>query len=222
MPNQRHASSPDDASPSRRGRPRAGEREARRQRIIDAAYAELIEHGYEKLTMLGVARRAGASKETLYAWFGNREGLFVSLITDNADRSALQVEAALAGDADPRDTLVNYSIGLLTLLTGARSVALNRAAMTAPDLATILLSSGRHRIGPLVEQYLARLDDEGYLAIDDAARAFMQFYGLVVQDTQIRVLLGEKPPTATAIRHRAETAVDDFITLNQPAGQARR
>jgi AcrR family transcriptional regulator len=198
---------------SRRGRPRAGEREQRRQKVIDAAFDELLESGYEKLTMLGIASRAGASKETLYSWFGNRDGLLAAMITDNADTSAERVRDALDTDADPHDTLTGYAIGLLTLLTDPRSIALNRAAMGSPELARTLLSSGRHRVGPIVEQYLSQLSDQAVIDIDNPAAAFTLLYGLVVQDTQIRVLLGEPPPSPTEIRQRASTAIDRFMQL---------
>ncbi len=201
---------------SKRGRPRAGERAEREERIVAAALDELIEHGYEQVTMLGIASRAGASKETLYSWFGSKEGLFAALIKANADRSAERIERALAGDDDPVDTLTGYATGLLTLLTSPGSVALNRAAMSSPDLAEVLLAHGRHRIGPLVEAFLARLADDGVLSISDPAKAFQLLYGLVLQDTQIRVLLGEPPPPADEIRRHAEAAVQRFLTLTTP------
>ena len=50
--------------------------------------------------MLSVARRAGASKETLYSWFGNRDGLLRALIERNADTSAERVAAALGSTTD--------------------------------------------------------------------------------------------------------------------------
>jgi AefR-like transcriptional repressor, C-terminal domain len=58
----------------------------------------------------------------------------------------------------------------------------------------VLLAQGRHRTGPIVEAYLARLAEAGVLGIDDPAEAFQLLYGLVVRDLQIRVLLGEPPP----------------------------
>ena len=162
-------------SAQRRGRPRAGEREARERAVLDTAMAELVEHGVEKMTMLSVAKRAGASKETLYSWFGNRDGLLRALIERNADTSAERVAAALGSttdraagstddgdgdstddvDGDPLEILTGYATGLLTLLTAAPSVALNRAAMSDPELATVLLQGGRHRVGPIVERFLA-------------------------------------------------------------------
>lgn len=199
----------------RRGRPRAGERAERERRIIDAALAELVEHGYERTTMLGVASRAGASKETLYNWFGSRDGLFAALIKANADLSADRIKAALDGDDDPETVLVGYATGLLTLLTRDGSIALNRAAMTSPDLADVLLAHGRHRVGPLVETYLARLADNGYLVITDPVEAFELLYGLVIRDTQIRVLLGEPPPTEKAIKSQAGEAVGRFLQLTR-------
>lgn len=203
---------------SRRGRPRAGERAEREQHIVSAALDELIEHGYERITMLGIASRVGSSKETLYNWFGSKEGLFASLIKANADESAERVRQALEGDADPHSTLTNYATGLLTLLVSPGSIALNRAAMSSPELAQVLLAQGRHRVGPIVETYLGELSDEGYLSIADPAGAFQLLYGLVIQDTQIRVLLGEPPPTSAEIRQRATEAIDRFRVLTQGPG----
>jgi AcrR family transcriptional regulator len=80
---------------SRRGRPRTGERAQRQQRVVTAALNELIERGYERVTMLAIASRAGASKETLYNWFGSKESLFAALIKANADQSAFRGREAL-------------------------------------------------------------------------------------------------------------------------------
>ena len=173
-----------------------------------------MEEGEAAMTMLAVARRAGASKETLYRWFGSRDGLLTALIEENADRAAERVRDALDGDAEPRATLVGFATGLLTLLTSDGSVAINRAAMGSPELAAVLLASGRHRVGPIVEAYLGRLDEHDDLAVADPGDAFELLYGLVVRDTQIRVLLGETPPTAPTIADRAGDAVDRFLALH--------
>ena len=201
----------------RRGRLPAEERAARESAVLDAALDELIEQGADGLSMLGVARRAGASKETLYSWFGSRDGLLTSLIRRNADGAAAGVRAALAADDDPVATLTGFAAGLLRLLSAPPSIALNRAAMSSPDLATILLESGRHRVGPIVEEYLAALDRAGVIAAPDAGAAFELLYGLVVQDVQIRVLLGEPPPDD--IDERAARAVARFFELADGASR---
>lgn len=197
----------------RPGRLPDADRDAREQAILDAALAELVDRGPAKLSMLGVAKRAGASKETLYSWFGDRDGLLTALIERNAEQTVSRVRAALDSPDDERSVLEAFATGLLRLLVGPSSVALNRAAMTSPDLAALVLRSGRHRVGPLVESYLESLDDDDRLAVPDAASAFELLYGLVIRDTQIRVLLGEPAPTAKAITRRAEEAIDQFLRL---------
>ena len=59
-----------------------GERPAkqeRRREILDAAFLEFSSKGYAGASMAAIARRAHASKETLYAWFENKETLFNTL-----------------------------------------------------------------------------------------------------------------------------------------------
>ncbi|MGW1993683.1 TetR/AcrR family transcriptional regulator [Embleya sp. NPDC001921] len=200
---------------NRRGRPRLGEEEGRRTAILEAAFDELSERGYTAATMLGIARRAGASKETLYSRFGDKRGLFAELIRHQAEQTNARAATALARDLPPREALTGFAAGLLRLLLGPRSVAINRAAITAPELAETLLEQGRHTTGPMVARYLADLSADGILAIDDPEDAFRLLYGLVVADSQIRVLLGELPPTD--LDRRARTAVDRFLTLTAGA-----
>ena len=102
------------------------------------------------------------------------------------------------------------------MLLSDTSLALNRAAMSSPALAAILLQHGRHTTGPLVERYLARLHREGLMQMDDPAEAFRLFYGLTIQDSQIRALLGEPPPNAAERAKMARSAVSRFITLAAP------
>jgi AcrR family transcriptional regulator len=201
----------------RRGRPPAGRSAAHREVILDAVFELLAERGYQGTTMAAVAARAGSSKETLYAWFGSKQGLFTALIRRQAEAANQAVAAALDGDRghDPAATLTAFATNLLRLLLGERSVALNRAALAEPDgeLAAVLLAQGRHRTGPIVEAYLARLAAEGHLGIDDPADAFQLLYGLVIKDLQIRVLLGEPPPAPDALAEHARVAVERFLAL---------
>jgi AcrR family transcriptional regulator len=198
----------------RRGRPPEAERGRRRQQALEAALAEIVERGYEAVSMLDVARRAHCSKQSLYGWFGNKSGLIENLILDQSRRTNDAVGQALRSDARPQEVLTRIATGLLNLLLGPNSVALNRAAMTAPELADSLLRHGRHTTGPLIESYLRSLHDTGQITAPDPVAAFRVFYGLVIQDSQIRVLLGEHPPTRSQREQQATKAVRDFLELH--------
>ena len=54
--------------------------DARAVEILGAAYDVFLDKGFAQATMLDVARRARASKETLYARFGSKKKLFESLM----------------------------------------------------------------------------------------------------------------------------------------------
>lgn len=197
-----------------RGRLPAAARAARESAILDVALDELVSAGPAGLSMTNVATQAGASKETLYAWFGNRDGLIEALIRRNADVTVARVSAALSdAESAPAAVLTDFAANLLGLLVSPASIALNRAGMTSPPLAQRLLEHGRFSVGPVVEAYLAGLNARDQLAVTDPSDAFELFYGLVVRDTQIRVLLGEPAPSATAIAERAAHAVEQFIHL---------
>jgi AcrR family transcriptional regulator len=206
----------DPAAGRKRGRPPDSERETRRAEALDAALSVLVELGYDRMTMLEVANRARSSKESLYGWFGGKDAMIAELIRHQADRTNTAVSTGLTENRDPVDVLVAVAENMQVLLLGPASLALNRAAMSSPTLAALLLAEGRHRTGPLVERYLAQLNEIGVLTVSNTTDAFQVFYGLVIQDSQIRALLGEDAPSSAERSRHAKAAVDQFVTLYAP------
>ena len=64
---------------------------ARRQAFLEAAREVFLEHGYEAASVNDVVRIAGGSLATLYAQFGNKEGLFLAFMQDQHDRFAREM-----------------------------------------------------------------------------------------------------------------------------------
>ncbi|MFD0935187.1 TetR/AcrR family transcriptional regulator, partial [Methylobacterium trifolii] len=78
---------------------------ARRQAVFDAVLALMMEQGGQ-LTVAAVARRANCSKETLYKWFGDRDGLMSATVRWQASRVRAGRDATPAPDAsDLRERL---------------------------------------------------------------------------------------------------------------------
>ena len=193
-------------------------RARRRNQILDVAVATLAERGYRDTTMLEVARRASASKETLYAWFGDKPGLFQSVIRRNAETVRTVLEDHLDGEAPVQSVLVDFGRALATLLLGESAVAINRAAIsearTAPVLARILTDSGREATLPLFVKYLERCRAQGVLKFDDPMETAETFIGLLLGDAQVRRLLGVmEAPGAAEILRRAMLAARRFLLL---------
>ena len=196
------------------------DRRLRQQEILTAAQQLLGEKGYKKTSMLDIARRAGASKETLYAWFGDKQGLFSALIDHNGEalRTTLTEAITKGVDEDPMSVLVAFAESLLHLLTGERSVALNRAAISEASqdtsLSYTLVAHGRDALLPLLADRLTTMAQAGTLTLTDPMDAAEIYLGLVLTDLPVRRLLGVSvSPDEMEIKFRAYRGVEHFMRL---------
>lgn len=190
----------------------------RQQAVLTAALDLLVENG-DALTMTAVARRASCSKETLYKWFGDRDGLLTATVQWQAAKVRMpQVARAGLTARSLRLSIEQFARDLLTVLTGDISVTLNRTAIThagqeKDSLGTIVLDNGplaiRRRLKPILEAGR----DARLLRFDSSEEAFRSFFGLVVRDVQIRLLLGDKTLIQTDIEADAKAATDHFFAL---------
>ncbi|MGW5517971.1 TetR/AcrR family transcriptional regulator [Nocardia africana] len=140
--------------------------------IRDAAFAELAESGYGKLSMEAVARRAGVSKPTLYRRWPNKQQLVLALITEVAVPAAEPADTGtLRGDL--RAFLETAAQGLTHPLAARIIPDLLAESIRSPDLAASLRAAGsqrRTRVAAMLHRATARgelpgdLDQE--LALD--------------------------------------------------------
>lgn len=190
--------------------------EARRKRheqIVEEAYRLLESLGYGGTTMLKVAQAAKASNETLYRWYGDKDGLFASMVQDNAAETRSMLEAALHRSSDPLETLSEVAPVLLRMLMGNRAILLNRAAAADASgrLGAAISAHGREEIQPLLAQVMAPLCAA---ARCDPARATGWFVALLIGDLQIRRVIGNIPaPSEEEIAARAAQAMSDLQVL---------
>ena len=103
----------------------------RQQQVLTAALELLVEGG-DGLTMTAVARRASCSKETLYKWFGDRDGLLTATVQWQAAKVRVpHVDRRRLDAATLRESVEQFARDLLGTLAGEVSVTLNRLAVTA-------------------------------------------------------------------------------------------
>ena len=196
---------------------------ARQRQVLDAALALMVEQG-DQLTMTAVASRASCSKETLYKWFGDRDGLLTATVQWQAakvtvgaiDRERLDLDSLAA-------RLEEFAVNWLSVISTKTSIALNRMAIAhagsdkrnpGHDLGAIVLENGRFAIARRLKPVLEAGRDAGLLAFDDSEAAFRTFFGLVARDVQTRLLLGDRfAQTKADIARDAAVAAKQFLTL---------
>jgi len=190
---------------------------AREQEVLSAVLDLMVEEG-DGFSMASVARRASCSKETLYRWFGDRDGLLSATVQWQASKVVTpKLDPENLTLAIFRETLEKFARSWLTVITGDVSIALNRLAVAhagngKTSLGKIVLENGplamQRRLKPIFEL------GKGAGFISDDVEAFRVFFGLVVSDTQIRILLGdESEPSSQNINEIAQAAVDRFMQL---------
>jgi AcrR family transcriptional regulator len=141
----------------------------RRREILDAAFAIFAEKGFGDATMLEIAQRASASKETLYAWFGNKERLFETLMVSRFYQIESGAAQEVAPDgADPHACLAFHVRRQLTITTRPDFVALLR----------ILVSEAPRRPGlrRIIQDTLSRKELAKHL-MEYRARGWIDFPG---------------------------------------------
>jgi AcrR family transcriptional regulator len=202
---------PDPAEPS-----------AREAEILAAALDCMVADG-DRFSMASVARAASCSKETLYRWFGDRDGLLTATVRWQAAKVGWpQPLAGAATRPALRETLAAFAERWLAVITGEASVGLNRLAVSHPGpapeaLGAIVLENGPRAMAERLRPTFEAARRSGLIAYGRFEDAFSLFFGLVVRDTQIRLLLGEgDPPPPAAHAHRAREAADQFLALVAP------
>ncbi|WP_432168732.1 TetR/AcrR family transcriptional regulator [Streptomyces sp. bgisy031] len=152
------------------GRPRTERADAARNReqLLATARAMVAELGVEKVTMDGLAERAGLGKGTVYRRFGTRAGIFHALLDDAEcafQQRALSGPPPLGPGADPVERLIAYGRARTAYLTAHHAVAraaLDRnRAIPAGAAATFT----HQHIRMLLKQALSTVDDLDSLTI---------------------------------------------------------
>jgi AcrR family transcriptional regulator len=71
--------------------------ERTRQRLVELAIEYFGRQGYRATTVSQIARAAGLTQATAYAYFDNKESLFVAALDEDASALVAEAHAALAG-----------------------------------------------------------------------------------------------------------------------------
>lgn len=143
-----------------------------------------------------IAKAAGVAKPTLYAHFGSKENLLLTVLRDAFDRVGAGNFAAFDALPDRPDdleaALLDFALGLVrNLYYDPDTVKLRQFLRIGDGYDPEVIaqarehdSPNRNRLADALSGRLARLAYAGYLDLDDPDRAARQFPALVTYDTQ--------------------------------------
>jgi AcrR family transcriptional regulator len=125
------------AEASRHRGNRHGRSEEARQSVLEAADDLLVEVGYTRLTIEGIAERAGVAKQTIYRWWSSKNDILLDAFVQDAAEELIPPDTA-----DLRQDLRTHARTIARFLTesdaGAVFRALTAQAQHDPALAARL------------------------------------------------------------------------------------
>ncbi len=200
---------PETASERRRHQ----HREDARRAILDATEALLIEHGFEAFSMRRLAERCGYTAPTIYHYFGDKQGLFDTLLEEGFRRMVASVRRARRSD-DPCETLLRVSCAFVRF--GLRNPSrIQLLTAYRPDPAEPPQSSVQAR--ELIEVPLAELARQGRLLVRDIEEASQCLW---IAMHGVMSMLSERPDYAWSkqlVRMSLSAMLRGLVRMDEPA-----
>ena len=173
--------------------------------ILDAAVAEFERHGFRRVALDDVARRAGVSRTTIYRRFANRDELVAAVI----ERENVALFADIAAELKQAGPQSNYYVEAFTssILRFRRHRVLDRMLTDEPELVVEL---GRQHYGAVVQRMVAALrvifpdgfaDRIGEQAVNELADTILRYVGMALLLPSLQPLDTADDIRAFATRH---------------------
>ena len=193
---------------------------AKRRQIVEGARAVFFASGFDGASMNDIARSAGVSKGTLYAYFESKEELFKAIIREQKAQTAERL-CWFSREGDVREKLADFGRRLMNKLTDPVHISLARVVIGAaekfPGVGRALYESGPLYGATRLAGELRRLEEAGALVIPDAERAAWHFIDLCQSGVYKRVLFGVADRADPGeIEATVAAAVDVFMKAYGP------
>jgi AcrR family transcriptional regulator len=196
----------------RRTRPRG---EIRRSQILDAAVEVFLENGYGGATIDLVVERAGASKATVYSFFGGKDGLFAAIVEERVERILSAFGDPEVVHSDVRHALAHIAERYMEVAMAPDAVGFHRLIIAEgarfPELARTFYRLGPDRTYAHLARMLSVWRERGLIRLDDPELASVQFFDSVSGDLHRRAMAGIIPKNVrTAIQRSIDHGVKVF------------
>ncbi|MFL5829116.1 MAG: TetR/AcrR family transcriptional regulator [Solirubrobacteraceae bacterium] len=192
----------------------------KRDAILEAATTAFLRNGYVGTSMDEVAALAGASKQTVYKHFADKERLFAEIVTTTVAEASDTVHDTLRtldGTGDIEADLRDLARRQLRLVMQPRILQLRRLvigeAARFPALGRLFYEQGPGRTISGLTRAFEHLAAGGVLQIDDPGLAAADFNWLIVSAplNQAMLLGDDAIPSRPQLDRIADAGVRTFL-----------
>ncbi len=195
---------------------------AKRRQIMEGARQVFLSAGFDGASMNDVARAAGVSKGTLYAYFNSKDELFEAIIRVEYAQAAERL-CTFNREGDVREMLTDFGVRLISRMAEPGTLALARVVLAAvekfPNIGRAFYESGPLYGATRLADELRKLERSGALRVPDPERAAWQFVDLCQSYVYKRLLFGVVESVRREdIEASVEAGVDVFLRAYGESG----
>jgi len=188
---------------------------AKRRQIMDGARQVFLSAGFDGASMNDIARAAGVSKGTLYAYFDSKDHLFEAIIRAEKAQAAERL-CAFRHEGDAREMLTDFGVRLMQRICEPGTLALARVVIAAaekfPNVGRAFYEAGPLYGATRLAEELENLQEAGVLRVPDPERAAWQFLDLCQSYVFKRLIFGVVDSISRDdIEASVEAGVDVFL-----------
>src|SRR5271157_5070280 len=188
---------------------------AKRRQIMEGARQVFLSGGFDGASMNDVARAAGVSKGTLYAYFDSKDELFEAIIRVEYAQAAERL-CTFKREGDVREMLTDFGVRLISRMAEPATLALARVVIAAaekfPNIGRAFYEAGPLYGASRLAAELENLQKLGALKVPDPERAAWQFVDLCQSYVYKRLLFGVvESLSAEEIEAAVKAGVDVFF-----------
>ncbi len=184
--------------------------------MLDGARTVFLRDGFERASVDDIAREAGVSKATIYAYFPDKQLLFLEMVRCECQRQATEAEAAVGGEVPVQVALTIAAERIIQFLTSEFGQRMFRIVVGEgerfPGLGREFYDYGPGLIHERLVHHLENHVENGTLRIDDLHLAADQFAQLCKAGVHEKLIFGmEKSVTPDDVHRSVHGAVDMFL-----------
>lgn len=184
--------------------------------VLDGARTIFLRDGFERASVDDIAREAGVSKATIYAYFPDKQLLFLEVARLECRRQAEDAEASVDLDAHVRTMLTVAAERIAAFHMSEFGQRMFRIVVGEgerfPGLGREFYENGPGQIHDRLVHHMRNCVECGELRIDDLDLAADQFAQLCKATIHEKLIFGvEKSITEADVRRSVTGAVDMFL-----------
>jgi TetR/AcrR family transcriptional regulator, mexJK operon transcriptional repressor len=189
---------------------------ARRDAFLAAAREVFSKKGFAEATLDDVIALSGGSRQTLYALFGGKQGLFEAITSDTCESIFQGLTPEKLATRATDEVLKEVGTRYLAIVTSPPCLSLHRLVVAEmpriPEVAQRFWKLGPGRSRAFLAEFFDRQIERGLLRMPDSHAAAEYFLEMLSGTVRLQCLIGlRQPPTPREIEEIVQGAVAQFM-----------